>query len=115
MANRRVIALLSAVAGACAAVASADWKGDLAAKAVSRAAREGLEHAIKDAALDAGLAAASALTVTAAADRIGEAAPLVPVVAAGMESAMRVADVASTLDDAIDVAKTVKKIGKLRR
>jgi len=97
--------------------AAADWKGDIARQALGRAVREGLENAIKDAALDAALDAATE-TATYAAPRlrdIDELATFGAAVGEGVETAMRVADVASTLDDVADVAKTVKKIKKLKR
>jgi hypothetical protein len=97
--------------------AAADWKGEVARQVVGRAVREGLENAIKDAALDAALdTATEAATYTA--PRLRDSDELVTFGAAvseGVETAMRVADVASTLDDVADVAKTVKKIKKLKR
>ena len=100
-----------------ASSAAADWKGDVARQAVGRAVRAGLENAIKDAALDAALdTATEAVTYAAPQLRdVDERVTFGVTVSEGVETAMRVADVASTLDDVADVAKTVKKIKKLKR
>lgn len=100
-----------------ASSAAADWKGDVARQAVGRAVRAGLENAIKDAALDAALETATEAATYAAPQLrdIDERVTFSVAVSEGVETAMRVADVASTLDDVADVAKTVKKIKKLKR
>jgi hypothetical protein len=116
--NLKLIEAVAAASLAFAAVgAAADWKGDVARKAVGRVVREGLENAIKDAALDAALdTATEAATYTAPRLRdVDELATFGAALSEGVESAMRVADVASTLDNVADVAKTVKKIKKLKR
>ena len=95
-----------------------DWAGDLAKKAIGSAAREGIEDALKDEALEATLDAAARGAVTyvesARRDRydrveIGEA------VGTGVEVAMRASDVADKLDDVADVADTLKKVNKIRK
>jgi len=119
MSNLKSIEAVAAVLLALAAVeAYADWKGDVARRAVGRAVREGLENALQDAALDAALDTVTEAVTTYAAPPLREVEKLDTVgaaVADAVESAMRVADVASTLDNVADVAKTVKKIKKLKR
>ena len=116
--NTRLIETAAAVSFVFAAIdAAADWKGEVARRAVGLAVREGLENAINDAALDAALETATE-AATYAAPRLRDVDELVTIGAAvseGVETAMRVADVADTLDDVADVARTVKRIKKLKR
>jgi hypothetical protein len=119
------VVLLVLVATASLA-AGGDWKGDLAKRVVTHAVREGLEEAAEEAALDVAL--------NAAADAIGpdglaygvsrlpdldidfdEYVEVGDVVSDGIESAMRVADVADKLDDAADAVRAVKRLGNIRR
>ena len=96
---------------------AADWKGDVARRAVGRVVQEALEDAIEDAALDRALDTATEATAYAAPKLrpIDELVDVGEAVSDGVETAMRVADVAERLDDAADVAKTLKKIKKLKR
>ena len=96
---------------------AADWKGDVARRAVGRVVQEALEDAIEDAALGRALDTATEATAYAAPKlrQIDEFVVVGGAVSDGVETAMRVADVAERLDDAADVAKTLKKIKKLRR
>ena len=59
MPSKRVTGILIVAAMAVPAVGLPDWKGDLAKKTVGRAAREGIEDALKDEAVDAALSAAA--------------------------------------------------------
>ena len=119
MPSLKVIALLTAAALAVPAIGlTGDWAGDLAKKAVGRAAREGIEHALKDEALDATLdAAARGVVVYGDAVRreLYEREDIAEAVSTGVEVAMRASDVADTLDDVADVADTVKKVNKIRK
>lgn len=118
MRSKRVIGILTVAVMAVPAVGLTDWKGDLAKKAVGRAAREGIENALRDEAVDAALDAAARETAMFVESRrlerdeledIGEA------VSTGVEVAMQASEVAETLDNAADVAKTLKKINNIRK
>jgi hypothetical protein len=100
-----------------ASSAAADWKGNVARRAVGRVVQEALEDAIEDAALDRALdiATDAAAYATPRLRHIDELADVGDAVSDGVETAMRVADVAETLDDVADVARAVKKIKKLKR
>ena len=87
--------------------ALADWKSDLAKRAVGKAAREGIEEAVEDAIADAAFDTAFE-TVSSNPDLRA----LAPTVGVGIEEAMRIADVASSIDRALDVADAAKKIHK---
>jgi len=116
--NTRLIETAAAVSFLFAAIdAAADWKGDVARRAVGLAVREGLENAIQDAALDAALETATeAATYTAPQLRdVDELVIVGAAVSEGVETAMRVADVADTLDNDANVSRTVKRIKKLKR
>ena len=89
----------------------ADWKGDIAKKAIGRAVREGLEDAARDAALGVALDAVVPEVTDYAASRLPTAADYADVAsdaADGIEAAMRVAHVADRLDDAADAARALK-------
>jgi hypothetical protein len=94
---------------------AADWKGDIAKRAVGRAVREGLQDAAKDAALDAALDS----VLPAAAERgfqfgaVAKVVDVAPDVTDGIQTAMRVADIADKLDNAADAANALRKISKL--
>ncbi len=118
MPSKRVIGILLVAAMAVPAVGLPDWKGDLAKKTVGRAAREGIEDALKDEAVDAALSAAARGTAAYVDSRRLERDELVEIGAAvgtGVEVAMQAADVADALDDAADVAKTLNKVNKIRK
>ena len=118
MPSKRVIGILVMAAMAVPAVGLPDWKGDLAKKAVGRAAREGIEDALEDEAVDAALSAAARRTAAHVERRRferDELADIGEVVGTGVEVAMKASDVAETLDDAADVAKTLNKINKIRK
>ena len=118
MPSKRVIGMLMIAAMAVPAVGLPDWKGDLAKKTVGRAAREGIEDALKDEAVDAALSAAARRTATYVESRRLERGDLVDIgeaVSTGVEVAMKASDVADALDDAADVAKTLNKINKIRK
>ena len=114
-----VIALVTAAVVAVPAVGlTGDWAGDLAKKAVSRAAREGIEDALKDEALDATLDAAArgaALYAASALRERYEREDITEAVSTGVEVAMRASDVADALDNAADVAETLRKVNKIRK
>src|SRR5215813_5462736 len=115
--NTRLIKTAMAASLAFAAIdAGADWKGDVARRAIGRVAQEALENAIEDAELDRALDAATESAVYAAPRlrNIDELA-VADDVSDGVETAMRVAAVADALDDVADVAKTVKKIKRFKR
>ena len=119
MSRMKVIGIVAAAGIAVPAVAmTGDWAGDLARKAVGKAAREGIEHALKDEALGEALDAAGRRVVTYAdsvrreryeREDIGEA------VGTGVEAALRAADMADALEDAGDVAETLSKVNKIRK
>lgn len=119
MPSMRVIGILVAAALAVPAVGlTGDWAGDLAKKAVGRAAREGIGDALKDEALDATLdAAARGAAMYAESERRDryEHQAIGAAVGNGVEVAMRASDVADTLDNAADVAKTLNKVNKIRK
>ena len=96
---------------------AADWKRDVARRAVGRVVQEALEEAIEDAALDRALDTATAPAAYAAPTlrHVDEVVDVGQAVSEGVETALRVADVAETLDAAADVARTVKKLKKLKR
>ena len=103
-------------------VHAGNWKGDVAKKAVGRAVRRGLQQAAREAALSAALDAASNVVVRGAATYttsglhdLDEYTAVSAAVGDGIESAMRAADVAERLDNVADAARTVKKIGKIRK
>lgn len=114
----RLIGVLTVAVAAAAVSSAGDWKGDLARKAVTRAVQEALEDAMQDAALDAALDAVAPAAATYAASRLRDIDThdaIGETVSVGVETAMRAADVASKLDDAVDAAKTLKKISKIRK
>ena len=118
MPNKRVIAILTMAAIAVPAVGLSDWKDDLARKAVGRVAREGIEEALKDEALDAALSATARGTARYVESRRLDPSELVEIadtVGTGVEVAMKASDVADALDDAADVAKTLQKVNKIRK
>jgi hypothetical protein len=95
--NTRLIQTAAAVSFIVAAIdAAADWKGDIARSAVGRVVREGLEEAIEDAAVDRALDAATEAGVYVAPRlrHIDDLADVADDVGDGIETAMRVADVA---------------------
>jgi hypothetical protein len=96
---------------------TADWAGDLARKAVGRAAREGLEAALKDEALDATLDAAGRTVAWAESERLEryEREAVGEAVTTGVEMAMRASGVADALDDTADVAETLQKVNRIRK
>ena len=96
---------------------AADWKGNVARRAVGRVVQKALEDAIEDAVLDASLdRATEAAAYTAVQLRdVNELVIVSATVSEGVETAMRAADVANTLDHVADVARTVKKIKRLKR
>jgi len=93
--------VLSSQAGALG-----DWKSELAKKAVGKAAREGIEEAVEDAISD------NIDTAFATVSSNPDLRALAPTVGVGIEEAMRIADVASSIDRALDVAEAAKKIHK---
>lgn len=119
MTSMKVVGILTAAVLAVPVVGlTSDWAEDLAKKAVGRVAREGIENALKDEALDATLnAAARGVEVYAESERREryEHAEVAEVVGTGVEVAMRTADVAEALDAAADVAETVSKVNKIRK
>jgi len=118
MPSLKVIALLTAAALAVPAIGlTGDWAGDLAKKAVGHAAREGIEHALKDEALDRSLDAARGAAVYAGSElrEKYEHEEIAAAVSTGVEVAMKASDVADALDDVADVADTVKKVNKIRK
>lgn len=117
--STKAVALLTAAVLAVPAIGlTSDWAEDLARKAVGRAAREGVEHALKDEALAAALAAAARgvemYRESEQQDRY-ERERVADTVSDGVEAAMRAADVAEALDDAADVAETLGKVNKIRK
>src|SRR5262245_5357263 len=93
-----------------------DWKSEAAKRAIGKAARAGIEHAVKDAVADA---AFDAVLGTEEFDQdVGDAmrrAALGSTASAGIEAAMNAADIASTIETAVDVVDTAKKINKARK
>jgi len=115
---------LAALAVAIPVSLAADWKGDLAKKAVGRAVghavREGLQDAIADAALDVALdvAVPSALEQSSQTEVVANSIEVAENVTDAIEVGMQVANVGETLNDVANAARTVQKIskiGKLRR
>jgi hypothetical protein len=92
--------------------AGLDWKSQLASTAVGQAARAGIEDAVggavKDAAFDAALEAVP-VRKPQAVQRV------VPTASAGIESAMTAANVASSLDTALNAAEAAQKANKARK
>jgi hypothetical protein len=107
--------LAAVVLGAASLGAAGDWKGDLAKTAVGHAVREGLQDAVQDAALDAAFDAVAPEAVDFAADRLrdraGDVAFAATTVGDGIETAMRVADVADKLDNVRDAARWQRSSG----
>ena len=119
MSRMKVMGIVAAAAMAVPAVAmTGDWAGDLAKKAVGKAAREGIEHALKEEALDEALDVAGRGVVRYA-DSVrredSEREDISEAVGSGVEAAMRAADVADALEDAADVAETLSKVNKIRK
>jgi hypothetical protein len=114
MLNIRLIGVLAAAVMAVASTGFAgDWKEYFARKVVGHVVEEAIEDAVEDAALDATLdtvarGAARTLAIDDD-DVIGEA------VGDGIETAMRVADVADPLDDVMDAARTIDRIRRVIR
>jgi hypothetical protein len=119
MSRMKVIGLLTAAAMAVPVVGlTGDWGEDLAKKAIGRVAREGIEEALKDQALDATLDAATRGAVRYTESELRERyehEDIAAAVSTGVEVAMRASDVADTLDDVADVADTLKKVNKIRK
>jgi hypothetical protein len=116
MQNIRLVAALAAGAMvAVPAIAAGDWKDRFAGKVIGEVVEEGIEDAVEDAALDAALDVAVGSAVAAVAPGVsdrGDVRDIGDNVVDGVETAMRVADVADTLDD---VADTIENINRLRR
>jgi hypothetical protein len=90
-----------------------DWKEYFARKVVGHVVEEAIEEAVEDAALDRTLDTVARVAVRKLdiddRDDIGEA------VSDGIETAIRVADVADTLDDVSDAVRTINRIRKVIR
>jgi hypothetical protein len=109
--NKRWMLMLGlATLIAARAVGSEDWKSQLAKKTVGQAAQEGIEDAVKDAAFDA----APGQPVRSVGRAVASAG-IGSVASAGIESAMTAANVASSMDNALDAAETAKKANKARK
>lgn len=125
---------LATVALAASQIAlSADWKTKAAQKAIGNAAQAGLENAVEDAAKDVAFDAALGAVKPdrpeidrdrgqnidrdriedVGRDDVGDA--LGSAASGGIETAMDVAKFAQGIDNAIDVADTVKKANKVRK
>lgn len=117
MQRRGVFVVALAILMATQGTGLGDWKSHLARKAVGRAARDGMgdavEHAAKDAAFDAALGAVprAGYDVGNAVQRIGVGSTA----GAGIESAMTAANVASSMDTALDAAEAAQKANKVRK
>jgi hypothetical protein len=98
---------LAIVISSQAGALGGDWKSELAKKAVGKAAREGIEEAVEDAIADAAFDPAFETVSSNPGLRA-----LAPTVGVAIEEAMRIADVASSIDTALDVADAAKKIHK---
>jgi hypothetical protein len=134
-------ALVALAVGFVPVGVAADWKTKAVSKTVGKAAREGLEDAARNAALDATLDAALPdnvadvakkamdFDVDDAKDAINDAGKdekrkvkkidsrdvIGAVAGEGVEDALRVADMAKTLDDVADATKTLNKMNKVRK
>jgi hypothetical protein len=100
-----VIAVLILIVMTVPAGVAGDWAKEAAKRAVGGVAREAMEEALEDSAVNVVLDEVVENAVGAAARE-------------GIESAMQVAEVADTLDDVMDATETlntIRKIGKLRR
>jgi hypothetical protein len=137
MATRsRILAGLVALAlAASSGAALADWKTNAARRTVGRAAREGMEDAAKNVAVDAALGAVpggSALgdinrgksdrgpaigsaTQDAGRGGLGDRKGVGSAAGGGIEAAMNAANVASSIDAAVDVADKAKRLNKVRK
>ena len=114
----------------------ADWKTSAAKRTVGRAAREGMEDAAKNVAVDSALGAAapggSALgdlnrgksdrgpAVGSATQDAGRGGPgdrraVGSAAGAGIEAAMTASNVATTIDTAVDVADRAKRLNNVRK
>ena len=128
------LAALALAASHGAAVAS--WKTDAARRTVGRAAREGMEDAAKHATVDAALGAAvpggpatgdldqgtsaRAPATGSATQAVGRSDPgnqrvVGSAAGEGIEAAMNAANVASTIDTAVDVADRAKRLNNVRK
>jgi hypothetical protein len=98
--------------------ALADWKADAAKRTVGRAARAGIENAAKEAAVDTALGAV--VPAGPARGDIGRRTPDVPTTVGpaageGLEAAMTAANVATSIDAALEVADAAKRVNKARK
>ena len=131
-----IAGLVALVLTASHDVALADWKTNAAKRTVGRTAREGMEDAVKNVAVDAALGAAvpggSALgdisrgkpdrgpalgsaTQDVGRDGLGDRQAVSSMAGEGMEAAMSAANVASTIDTAVDAADRAKRLNKARK
>src|SRR5262245_22127959 len=102
-----------------------DWKSELARKAVGRAAQEGIEEALEEGlenvARDAAFEAASRDAAYDRRERIARPVDAERREAIGstagdaVEAAMKAADVASSMETALDAAEAARKIHKLHK
>jgi hypothetical protein len=119
MNRQTVVGLVAVVLAASPGTALADWKADAAKRTVGRAARAGMENAAKQAAVDTALGAVVPARPAARGD-IGQRRPEEPTTIGaaageGIEAAMSAANVASSIDAALEVADAAKRVNKARK
>ena len=112
----RLVIALAVVAVAATHVLAGDWKNRVAGKVIGELVEEGIEDAVEDAALDAALdmGRAAARTVPGARN-VDDLRDIGDEVVDGVETAMRVADIAERLDDASDAIENINRLRRLRR
>jgi hypothetical protein len=99
-----------------------DWKSDIAKKTIGRAARAGIENAMREAVQDAAFDVAREAVMPdpdlQTLRELGDDerwAAVGSTAIAGIEAGMTVADVASDIEQALDVAEAAKNINKARK
>jgi hypothetical protein len=131
-----LVGLVALALAASAGAALADWKTNAAKRTVGRAAKEGMEDAAKNVAVDAALGAAvpggsalgdinrgksdrgpaiGAATQVAGGGGPGDRKGVGSAAGEGLEAAMNASNVASSIDTAVDVADRAKRLNKVRK
>jgi hypothetical protein len=116
--RRTVVGLVAVMLAASSGTAMADWKADAAKRTVGRAARAGMENAAKEAAVGAALGAVPARPAARGdigGGRPAEPPPIGAAAGEGIEAAMSAANVASSIDAALEVADAAKRVNKARK
>jgi hypothetical protein len=113
-----LVGLVALALAASQGAALADWKTNAAKKTVGRAARAGMENAAREAAVDATLGAVGSAVPAPGDIRRGmpdRGTAIGSTAGEGIEAAMTAANVATSIDGALEVADAAKRVNKVRK